>query len=400
MDFHTLRVRASFLSTLRGLSNKPILVAYRKVLHAFSEDVYAFGEAYGALCERIYKFDDAGERILHLIQCDNNALTATLNNPPAVVLDATTRDLETLSALIALSGRDLICEARLAFPDDCDALECLPEFPAGKPLPFTTGAQLADYYRENGYGFFAKASFFTVDQNGDLSAIEQADPIRLSDLKGYARQKDQVITNTLAFLENRPANNILLYGDKGTGKSSTVKAVVNEFADRGLKIVEISPNQVSCFPMLCNEAARSPYRVIIFMDDLTFDREDDNFAALKAFIEGGLTGMPSNLILYATSNRRHLVRESFSERQGDDIHVRDTLETITSLSDRFGLEITFSVPDKDEYLSIIDQLAEEYGLDLPADKLHLLAERFAIRRNGRSPRTARQFISYQLTQQL
>ena len=225
-------------------------------------------------------------------------------------------------------------------------------------------------------------------------AVEQADPIRLSDLKGYARQKDQVITNTLAFLENRPANNILLYGDKGTGKSSTVKAVVNEFADRGLKIVEISPNQVNCFPMLCSEAARSPYRVIIFMDDLVFDREDDNFAALKAFIEGGLTGMPSNLILYATSNRRHLVRESFSERQGDDIHVRDTLETITSLSDRFGLEITFSVPDKDEYLSIIDQLAEEYGLDLPAEELHLLAERFAIRR------TARQFISYQLTQQL
>ena len=136
------------------------------------------------------------------------------------------------------------------------------------------------------------------------------------------------------------------------------------------------------------------------MDDLVFDREDDNFAALKAFIEGGLTGMPSNLILYATSNRRHLVRESFSERQGDDIHVRDTLETITSLSDRVGLEITFSVPDKDEYLSIIDQLAEEYGLDLPAEELHLLAERFAIRRNGRSPRTARQFISYQLTQQL
>ena len=290
-----------------------------------------------------------------------------------------------MSALIALRGLDLICEARLAFPDDCDALEMLPDFPAGKPLPFTTGAQLAAYYRENGYGFFAKASFFTVGKNNDIIAIEQADSIRLSDLKGYARQKDQVITNTLAFLESRPANNILLYGDKGTGKSSTVKAVVNEYADRGLKIVEISPNQVSCFPMLCREAARSPYRIIIFMDDLTFDREDDNFAALKAFIEGGLTGMPSNLILYATSNRRHLVRESFSERQGDDIHVRDTLETITSLSDRFGLEITFSVPDKDEYLSIIDQLAEEYGLTMPTEQLHLLAERFAIRRNGTFP---------------
>lgn len=197
-------VRASFFSTLRGLATKPILAAYRKVLNAFSEDVYAFGEAYGALCERIYKFDDAGDRILRLIQCDNNALTAALDNPAPVVLDATTRDLETLSALIALSGRDLICEARLAFPNDRDALESLPEFPAGKPLPFTTGAQLAQYYRENGYGFFATASFFTVDQNNGLAAIEQADPIRLSDLKGYARQKDQVITNTLAFLENPP----------------------------------------------------------------------------------------------------------------------------------------------------------------------------------------------------
>ena len=400
MDFHTLRVRASFLSTLRSLNQKPIVAAYNKVLHALSKDVYAFGEAYGALCERIYKFDDAGVRILHLIESDCNALTDSLDQPQQVVLDATTHDLETLSALIRLSGQDLICEARRAFPDDCGTLQNLPEFPSGQPLPFETGEQLAAYYREHGYGFFSKASFFTVSENGELSAVQQADPIRLSDLKGYARQKDQVITNTLAFLENRPANNILLYGDKGTGKSSTVKAVVNEYADRGLKIVEISPNQIRFFPMLCNEAARSPYRVIIFMDDLTFDREDDNFAALKAFIEGGLTGMPSNLILYATSNRRHLVRESFSDRQGDDIHVRDTLETITSLSDRFGLEITFSVPDKDEYLSIIDQLAEEYGLELPVKELHLLAERFAIRRNGRSPRTARQFVSYQLTQQL
>lgn len=240
-----------------------------------------------------------------------------------------------------------------------------PNFRPASPFPLQQARSSHQYYRENGYGFFATASFFTVDQNNGLAAIEQADPIRLSDLKGYARQKDQVITNTLAFLENRRPTTFSFTAIRAPGKSSTVKAVVNEFADRGLKIVEISPNQVNFFPMLCSEAARSPYRVIIFMDDLVFDREDDNFAALKAFIEGGLTGMPSNLILYATSNRRHLVRESFSERQGDDIHVRDTLETITSLSDRFGLEITFSVPDKDEYLSIIDQLAEEYGLDLP-----------------------------------
>lgn len=400
MDFHTLRVRIAFLSTLRNLSAKPLLQAYGKALHACGEDIFAFGQAYGALCDYIYRIGDPGAEMLRLIQCDNNALTAALADPSAEVLDAATRDLETLSAVLALTGRDLLSEARLAFPDNIDALDCLPDFPHGKPLPFTRGEQLAEYYRANGYGFFAKASFFTASKDKGFEVVEQPDPIRLTDLKGYARQKDQVITNTLAFLENRPSNNILLYGDKGTGKSSTVKAVVNEYACRGLKVVEIPAQQVSVFPRVCAEAARSPFHIIVFLDDLSFDREDDNFATLKALIEGGLSGKPNNVILYATSNRRHLVRESFSDRQGDDIHVRDTLETVTSLSDRFGLEVTFSVPDRDEYLSIIDQLAEEYGLSLPAEQLHLLAERFAIRRNGRSPRTARQFISYQLTQQL
>ena len=400
MDFHTLRVHISFLSTLRNLSDKPLLQAYRNVLHAYNADVFTFGEAYGALCDYIYRTGDPGEEMLRLIQCDSNALTASLDQPEAAVLDAATHDLETLSALLHLTGRELLTEAAKMFPDDQNSLQALPDFIAGKALPFTNGAELADFYRQNGYGFFAKACFFTASKNGGLEAVSHPDPIHLADLKGYARQKEQVIANTQAFLENRLANNILLYGDKGTGKSSTVKAVVNHFADRGLKIVEISPQQVGIFPVLCAEAARSPYHIIVFMDDLTFDREDDNFAALKAFIEGGLIGKPDNVILYATSNRRHLVRENFADRQGDDIHVRDTLETVTSLSDRFGLEITFSVPDKDEYLSIIDQLADEYGLDLPADQLHMLAERFAIRRNGRSPRTARQFVSYQLTQQL
>jgi hypothetical protein len=399
MDFHTIQVRTSFLSVLRSLAGKPIITAYKKVLQSLSQDVFTFGEAYGALCERIYQFGDAGTRILHLVQCDSNVLTATLEHPSQQVLDATTSDLQTLSAMLSLSGEDFLNQAQTAFPNDKAALAGLPVFPAGKPLPFQTGTELAAYYRENGYGYFAKASFFTISKNREILAIKQPDPIRLHDLKGYARQKEQVITNTLAFLEKRPANNILLYGDKGTGKSSTVKAVVNEYASRGLKIVELSPNQVNAFPMLCAEAARSPYRIIIFMDDLSFDVEDENFAALKAFIEGGLSGMPDNLILYATSNRRHLVRESFSARQGDDIHIRDTLETITSLSDRFGLEITFSVPDKDEYLSIVHQLADEYGLKMPAEELSLLAERFALRRNGRSPRTARQFISHQLTLQ-
>ena len=213
------------------------------------------------------------------------------------------------------------------------------------------------------------------------------------------RQKQQILKNTRAFLDGREANNILLYGDKGTGKSSTVKAVVNEYAERGLKIIEMSPRHIACFPRIFADTLRSPFRFIVFLDDLSFSREDDNFAALKAFIEGGLAGKPSNLVIYATSNRRHLIRETFADREGDEVRVRDSLETVTSLSDRFGLEITFSVPDKDEYLYIVDQLAAENGLALSGEQLHLLAERFALRRNGRSPRTARQFISQQLAEQ-
>lgn len=399
MDLQPLRLRIAFLSTLRNLLQKPLLAAYLDVLHALSGDVYAFGQAYGALCDHIYRTGDAGEELCQLIACDDNALTLSLGQPQQTVLDATTCDLETLSALLALSGRDFISAARLSFPDAREVLSTLPDFATGKALPFTGGTQLASHYQRNGYGFFAKANFFTALYNGQISPIMRPDSIKLSDLKGYARQKDQVIANTMAFLEGRPTNNILLYGDKGTGKSSTVKAVVNAYASRGLRIIELSMQHLGFFSTLCAQVARSPYRVIVFLDDLSFDRDDDNFSALKAFIEGGLTGKPENMVIYATSNRRHLVRESFSDRMGDDIHRRDTLETVTSLSDRFGLEITFSVPDKDEYLSIVDQLAVEYGLELPTDRLHLLAERFALRRNGRSPRTARQFLSYQLTQQ-
>lgn len=226
-----------------------------------------------------------------------------------------------------------------------------------------------------------------MQDDGSALPIVHPDTIRLHDLPGYERQKKQVLQNTRAFLDGKDANNILLYGDKGTGKSSTVKAVANEYADRGLKIIQMSPRHITCFPKLFEQTLRSPFRFIVFLDDLTFDREDDNFAALKAFIEGGLAGKPSNLVIYATSNRRHLIRESMADRQGDDVRVRDTLETVTSLSDRFGLEITFSVPDKDEYLYIVEQLADESGLALERDELHLLAERFALRRNGRSPRT-------------
>lgn len=397
MELSALSLRLRALSVLRGLQKHPLVHAYLDAFDALSQSAEAFAARYGALCAAQFACGDASRAVLDAVHFDVNTLTDTIDAPAPALLDAATHDIEVLNALLALDGAAL--KAAAAGRHNSPALLTLPDFPAGASLPFRDGAALASFYRAQGYGFFAQSSAFAVQDDGTVAPIVHPDAIRLRDLPGYERQKQQILQNTLAFLDGREANNILLYGDKGTGKSSTVKAVVNEYAGRGLKIIEMSPRHITCFPRLFAETLRSPFRFIVFLDDLSFNREDDNFAALKAFIEGGLAGKPSNLVIYATSNRRHLIRETFADREGDEVRVRDSLETVSSLSDRFGLEITFSVPDKDEYLYIVDQLAAESGLDLPAEQLHLLAERFALRRNGRSPRTARQFISQQMAEQ-
>ena len=397
MELSALSLRLRALSVLRGLQKHPLVHAYLDAFDALSQSAEAFAARYGALCAAQFACGDASRAVLDAVHFDVNTLTDTIDAPAPALLDAATHDIEVLNALLALDGAAL--KAAAAGRHNAPALLTLPDFPAGASLPFRDGAALASFYRAQGYGFFAQSSAFAVQDDGTVAPIVHPDAICLRDLPGYERQKQQILQNTLAFLDGREANNILLYGDKGTGKSSTVKAVVNEYAGRGLKIIEMSPRHITCFPRLFAETLRSPFRFIVFLDDLSFNREDDNFAALKAFIEGGLAGKPSNLVIYATSNRRHLIRETFADREGDEVRVRDSLETVTSLSDRFGLEITFSVPDKDEYLYIVDQLAAESGLDLPAEQLHLLAERFALRRNGRSPRTARQFISQQMAEQ-
>lgn len=397
MELCTLSLRLHALSVLRGLHAHPLLRAAMDVLDRLhGTDAARFADAYGALCAAYYAHGDTTQALLRAVHYDVNTLTDTLSAPAPALLDAATHDLQAINAFLALDGATLKTAAAGRY--DAPALRELPDFPASAPLPFRDGAALASYYRAQGYGFFAQSSAFAVQDDGTVAPIAHPDGIRLHDLPGYERQKQQILKNTLAFLDGRAANNILLYGDKGTGKSSTVKAVVNEYAARGLKIIQMAPRHIPYFPQVFAQALRSPFRFIVFLDDLSFRREDDNFSALKAFIEGGLAGKPENLVIYATSNRRHLIRESFADREGDEVRVRDSLETVTSLSDRFGLEITFSVPDKDEYLYIVDQLAEESGLSLPQEHLHLLAERFALRRNGRSPRTARQFISQQLTE--
>lgn len=242
-----------------------------------------------------------------------------------------------------------------------------------------------------GYGIFAEYKMFIV-QNGEIVPIKHPDTTTLEELTGYKRERQIVIDNTKALIDGKPASNVLLYGDAGTGKSSTVKAVCNRFAENGLRIIQIEKKNIHDIPKIMDSLNRNPLKFIIFIDDLSFNSDDNDFSTLKAILEGNVSSRANNVVIYATSNRRHLVKESFSDREGDDIHFNDTVQELTSLSERFGISVKFMQPSKKDYLEIVHSLAKANDIDMPTEELDMLAERFVLGRNGRSPRSAKQFI--------
>ena len=243
-----------------------------------------------------------------------------------------------------------------------------------------------------GYGIYSNNIMFTYDK-GKVVPVKYPDNIKLSSHIGYERERKRIIDNTYAFIKGKPAANVLLYGDAGTGKSSTVKAIVNEYANEGLRMIEVRKGDLLEIPKLIEELANNPLKFILFIDDLSFAKNNEEIGALKAILEGSVTAKTSNVVIYATSNRRHLVQESFSEREGDDIHRNETIQEQISLSDRFGLSICFSKPNKKEYLDIIHGLLEEYKVK-KIENVDMLAEQHAMSRGGRSGRIARQFVEY------
>ena len=248
-----------------------------------------------------------------------------------------------------------------------------------------------------GFGDYARFTTFRLELTGQepgfvLKPVEYPDPICFSDLIGYDLQRQQVIANTEILLKGRLASNVLLYGDAGTGKSATVKAIANEFSNRGLRLIELGKKELHLLPKLLDLLAKNPLKFILFIDDLSFQENDDDFSALKAVLEGSVSVRSNNTVIYATSNRRHIVKETFQAREGDEIHRNDTMQETISLSERFGMKVYYEKPKKDLYQEIVFGLADQYGLNIDREILALKAEQFALRKAGRSARAARQLI--------
>lgn len=262
----------------------------------------------------------------------------------------------------------------------------------GTMPPETALQTLSAYYKQNGYGIFLENKAFTYE-NGSLCPVSNTSNITLRDLKDYEEEKRAIKNNIVSFLENLPFSNMLLYGDKGTGKSSTIHAMLNEFAEQGLRAVEVPKEKVADINDIKNLLSTLPFRFLIFIDDLALEEHDEKVTSLKASLEGSMNEKSRNVMIVATSNRRHILKENFSDRE-NSVHARDTMEEQLSLSDRFGLTVCFSSTGKQEYLSIVRQLAEDAKLTLSEQQLFSYAERWAIIKGGRSPRRAKQLVDY------
>ena len=396
MKIQEINARLAGLAVFRGLREDPVLADYVALIHALAQGpALDVCEAAGRFEAGLFAADtsDLSEYIASaVLECENicarRAARGQLSPALEQALDGELRFLEELSGLelddlLDAAGLDAGQKAAYAFLPRWEA------HPTGLAAAYK--ARLSEM-GQVGYGMFARHHVFMLDGEGRLTPVRHPDPQRLADLPGYEREREKILANTRGLLAGLPANNVLLYGDAGTGKSSAVKAIANEYAPQGLRLVEVKKNQLYLLPDLMDQLAANPLKFILFIDDLSFASNDDNFAALKAILEGSAGGRAGNIAVYATSNRRHLVKETFTDRAGDDLHEADTRQELMSLSARFGLIVTFQRPDKALYSQILLQLAKQYQLPIPSDQLITRGEAFAIRAGGRSPRAARQFI--------
>ncbi len=414
------RQQAASLLLYQSVFTSDIGQALLALLEAFiTRDAIACSQAYGRWFSAIAIHQQSWQQhlITQVLIADNAFSQQSQHLPNSATADQITKHIT--PSILAAAEYDLkILHNFYQLPAEqlsqwtCETCD----FPSPIPHPqFPTAAhkwpsatQTATHYRTHGVGIFSQYTAFRWQTSperttGQLIGIPAPDPIQLTHLVAYDHPKQLLIQNTESLLRGYTAQNVLLYGSRGAGKSSLVKALLNEYQAKGLRLIEVPKDHLQNLPQIIGPLSRVPQKFIIFVDDLSFEEDDEAFKALKVVLEGGVTARPQNVVVYATSNRRHLVREFFDDRpkpkDADEIQSWDTVQEKLSFSDRFGLTLTFTPADQPTYLTIVRQLAKQAGLTLEAENLDWRARQWATRHNGRSGRTARQFIDFLIAEQ-
>lgn len=395
MNLILLRAQLRGLSAFRSLLDTPMLKDALQLL-----DAAARRDGEGALAaydQMFYRLKAEGYSGLGTWMWDTLRYTETPYGDLAgsgrsdpELEGAARRDVDALLQLARLGAEDIRVALKPILTEEyVSVLDNLPAWETGAPFTFE---ELAAFYRENGAGLYAKYRAFLWEE-GRLVPVADPDCPHPVELLGYDQQRKQVLDNTRLLVEGKPSNNVLLFGDGGTGKSATVKSMLYLPGMENLRLIEIQKENLVGMPRLIRSLAGRRQSFILFIDDLAFDQDDKTYSSLKTILEGGLEKRPLNVAIYATSNRRHLVRQTFSDRAGDEVDAFETISEKTALAERFGLRIPYMTMSKSEYLALIDHLAGLYHVEMNREVLHAKAMEWEIRHAGRTPRVARQFIA-------
>ena len=404
-DYNRMLDSINSLTIYKNIANDKIIKILKRVL-TDEDNLNALADLTAFLVKQAEEKGFSGNLfknyINHLIISDENVFTLFCENNAHFSGDISLGKLAQadIAALTELAETDLT-----QLPDSrfmMDAMELLMDYTPVNPKVGLSSETLninniVDFHRKNGCGDISIYRVFKYRSDKKaLVGVEHPDTITFDDLIGYTAQISELRDNTEAFLQGFPANNILLVGARGTGKSSSVKALVNAYCDQGLRLVEITKEQIAELPDILKLLRPRGRKFIVYIDDLSFDENEIQYKYMKSLLEGGSEGKPDNVLFYATSNRRHIIQEKWSDRNTDstvaDIHTADTLNEKLSLSDRFGITITYSKPTPQEYVNIAVGLAKRNGITLSDEEIKQAALRWELNQKGMSGRTAKQFI--------
>jgi hypothetical protein len=386
-----LRTVSVYRAILREAPGAQLLALLER--HA-SEETARAAEAYAALFEALVDagFDSLGDWFadrLRYAEVPYAQAVAQGRSTPAMDA-AARRDIELFAQVCSVPCREI----KQGIAQECpaawrEAVHALPEWEAKAPFDYDS---LRRGYQVDGTGDFARYRAFSWSRDR-LTPVEHPDFVPEEELWGYRLQRDQVVANTRGLIEGRQVNNVLLFGEPGTGKSATVKALLGMRGFESLRLVEVHKGDLGDMGELLRTLAHRPQKFILFIDDLAFDKDDMTYSVLKSVLEGGLEPRPANVAVYATSNRRNLVRQNFSDRNGDEVDANETIQEKTSLAERFGLRIPFTALNRNQFLEMVEEMAQRRGIHRDREVLRAEAVKWEMRHPSRTPRTALQFLA-------